>query len=136
MKGHNDSVVTEGSFKDVEVRQADIVMGSTSWPLEYTCFWCGGTAFFVVSRTSILTGAQYSDHACTTCARRWVSPNEEQIAVYDRTKWSRMAPGHWEQFRERVSESRREVAAKLSPEERRQMTAAARAAAAAKRSHA
>lgn len=124
---HNDSPVTAGNFTNVTISHADLLFTKGHRALEYTCQWCGGVAFFVVSRTSSLTGNTYADYACSLCARKWVSPTSEQMAIFHKAKWKRMLPGHREQFRERIREARLALSANLTVEQRRKMTAAARA---------
>jgi len=114
------------SFRNIRVESTDSVANCYGIPLEYRCCWCEGPAFFTVSRTSVLTGREFTDYACTPCAQKWVTPSLQQRSAFLKNMWKTFPPGRRDQFRERVSESRSAVAAKLTLEQRREMTRVAR----------
>jgi hypothetical protein len=115
------------AFRDVVVEAARLEWRDRDRPLVYTCHWCGGDAFHLVSRTSQLTGNRYTDYACSPCARKWIGITTEQRSSAVKSRWSKMPEGRKEQFLERVSEARIAISSAMSLEERRRMTAKARA---------
>src|SRR5207244_12997054 len=98
------------NFVKVVVEHAELIWSGNGC-LESQCHWCGGEAFFIVTRTSTLTGNRYADPACTACAQKWITPTATQRTAENRSKWKRMPEGRRQQFVERVSEARKTLSA-------------------------
>jgi len=112
--------------KEITVSHVDLVYSATGHrPIEYRCHWCDGDAFFVVARTSTLTGTRYADYACTPCAQKWITPTAEDRSERARRQRRREKPGHTEQRIERMSESHKRHWESLTPDQRRERMAPA-----------
>jgi DNA-directed RNA polymerase subunit RPC12/RpoP len=115
-----------GNFKNVRVEHAELSFSAFNHPIEYRCNWCSGPAYFLVSRTSVLTDKQYADYACTVCAHKWITPTREQRSQYGKYRVANMPAGLREQWIERLSENKKEFF-RRNPECRHDATCEARA---------
>lgn len=82
------------NWKDIEIDNGEVSYNAIGRPLYRQCSFelsrtwrdkpidtntlpirCGGEAWYIVTRTSKLTGHTYTDYACLYHARQWINPN-------------------------------------------------------------